>query len=189
MRRRTEADMAYLDLTADHPFEASARAPAVDTRLSAQERLVVLLSRTDPLWSLRPRHTHSRALRFLFGIEAPHHLADPKLEALRRYAVTYRLRDASVSEVEEGALQAGFGTSQIAQVRHMVDSARAARPRQSAGGLIRQGLLALAAFLTLYGATAWLSPRLDSPLIAFVFVAVALLSIAPVAAKREPARR
>ena len=181
--------MAYLDLTADHPFEASVRAAAVAPRLSAQERLVVLVSRTDPLWSLRPRQTHSRTLRFLFGIEAPHHLADPKLEALRRYAVTYRLREAGVAEVEDGALQAGFAASQLAQVRHMVDGARATHARKKAASPVGPGLLVLAAFLILYGATAWLSPRLDSPLIAFVFAAVALLSVASLAGKADPARR
>ena len=179
--------MAYLDLAADHPFEAPARMPAPASRLSAQERLVVVLSRTDPLWSLRPRHTHSRVLRFLFGIEAPHHLADPRLEALRRYAVTYRLRDASVAEVEQEALQAGLSASQLAQVRHMADGARASAPRRSKGSPIVHGLLPLAGLLGLYGAVAWLGARMDSTLLAFVFVAVMVLSFASFAAK-APAR-
>ena len=179
--------MAYLDFTAEHPFAVAGVAP-VARKLEAQERLVVLLSRADPLWSLRPRHTHSRTLRLLFGIEAPHHLADARLEALRRYAVTYRLRDASVAEAEMGALDAGYAASQLTQVRHMIDGARGTRPRRSVGGLIRQGLLAIAAFLIVYGAAEWLSPRFDSTLIAFVFVAVAMLGFASFAGK-EPARR
>jgi hypothetical protein len=181
--------MAYLDLTANHPFETAARSSApADVRLSSQERLVVQLSRNDPLWSLRPRHTHSKLLRYLFGIEAPHHLADTRLEALRRYAVTYRLRDPSVAEVEAGALAAGFAASQLAQARHMIDGARAVRAHKSMANIIRQVLLTLAAFMVIYAATAWLSPRLDSTLIAFVFVAVATVSFASFAA-REPARR
>jgi hypothetical protein len=179
--------MAYMDFTADHSF-AAAQTLLAPRRLESQERLVVLLSRNDPLWSLRPRHTHSRLLNLLFGIEAPHALADGRLEALRRYAVTYRLRDAGVAQAEAGALDAGFAASQLAQVRHMVDGARGTRPRRSAGTLIRQGLLAIAAFLIFYGAAAWLSPRFDSNLIAFVFVAVAMLSFASLAGK-EPARR
>ena len=175
--------MAYLDLAAQHPFESSAPMVAPAKRLSAQERLVVVLSRTDPLWSLRPRHTHSRVLRFLFGIEAPHHLADPRLEALRRYAVTYRLRGASLAEAEEQAVQAGFSPSQLAQVGNMADGARAAAPRRSAGSPIVHGLLPLAAFLSLYGAVAWLGPRMDSSLIGFVLVAVMVLSFVSFAAK------
>jgi len=178
--------MAYLDLTATYPFEAAASA-AVPKRLSGQERLVVLLSRNDPLWSLRPRHTHSKLLRFLFGIEAPHSLADQRLEALRRYAVTYRLRDAGVGEAESAALRAGYMASQLAQVRHMVDGARATRAHRNAGALVSQALFALIAFLVLAGATAWFSPRFDSSLISFVFVAVAVLSFASFAAK-HPAR-
>ena len=180
--------MAYLDLAADQFFVPSARTAPPAIRLSAQERLVVILSRTDPLWSLRPRHTHSRLLRFLFGIEAPHNLADPRLEALRRYAVTYRLRDASLSEEEKGAVQAGFSAGQLAQVRNMTDGARALRPRRSTGQPIVHGLIPLAAFLTLYAATVWLGPQFDSPLIAFVLVAVAVLSIASSAVSREPVR-
>ena len=181
--------MAYLDLTANHPFETTARSSApADVRLSSQERLVVRLSRNDPLWSLRPRHTHSKLLRYLFGIEAPHQLADTRLEALRRFAVTYRLRDPSIAEVEAGALEAGFAASQLTQARHMIDGARAVRAHKSAAHIIRQALLTLAAFMAFYGLTAWLSPRLDSMLMAFVFVAVATVSFASFAA-REPARR
>jgi hypothetical protein len=177
--------MAYMDFTAEQTF-ASVEASAMPRRLASQERLVVMLSRNDPLWSLRPRHTHSRLLNLLFGIEAPHALADHRLEALRRYAVTYRLRDASVGDA--AALAGGFADSQLAQVRHIIDGARGTRPQRSAGSLIRQGLLAIAAFLIVSGATAWLSPRFDSPLIAFVLVAVAMLSLASFAAS-QPARR
>jgi len=179
--------MAYLDFTADYPFAIAGTAP-VARRLESQERLVVLLSRTDPLWSLRPRHTHSRLLSLLFGIEAPHHLADVRLEALRRYAVTYRLRDASVAEAETSALDAGYAASQLIQIRHMIDGARGTRPQRSVGGMIRQGLLAIAVFLIVYGAAEWLSPRFDSTMIAFVFVAVAMLGFASFAGQ-ETARR
>jgi len=182
-----EAIMAYLDLTANHPFEAVA-CVAEPRKLSAQERLVVVLSRNDPLWSLRPRHTHSKLLRFLFGIEAPHHLADRKLEVLRHYAVSYRVRDAGVNAAEGAALQAGFAVNQLSQVRHTVDGARAAHTRKGSGGLIRQALFALIAVLIFSGATAWFAPRFDSSLLSFVFVAVAVLSFASFAAK-EPARR
>jgi hypothetical protein len=186
--KASEATMAYLDLTATHPFEALACVVEPALKLTTQERLVVLLSRKDPLWSLRPRETHSKLLRFLFGIEAPHSLADRKLETLRRYAVTYRLRDAGATDAATAAIEAGFASRQLAQVRHMIDGARAARPRRTAADVIRQALFALVALLIVAGATAWFSPRFDSSLISFVFVAVAVLSFASFAAK-EPARR
>jgi len=169
--------MAYLDLTANHPFEAVA-CVAAPRKLSAQERLVVVLSRKDPLWSLRPRHTHSKLLRLLFGIEAPHQLADRRLEALRNYAVTYRLRDETLPEAENVALRAGFAVNQLAQVRQIIDGARAVRKGRTIGAFVRQALFALVGFLILTGAAAWISPRFDSPLIAFVFVAIGVLSFA-----------
>ena len=169
--------MAYLDLTADHPFAAT-QAVAVEARLSAQERVVVLLSRTDPLWSLRPRHMHSRVLRLLFGIEAPHQLADQRLEVLRRYAVTYRERDVSVNKAEADAIAGGFSASQLGQVRHMVDGARASHLPKRANGVALRGLLALVVALIVYGAITWLSPRFDSALVAFVLIAVAGVSFA-----------
>jgi hypothetical protein len=173
---------------AAHPFEALVCVAEPVAKLSAQERLVVVLSRKDPLWSLRPRHTHSTLLRFLFGIEAPHSLADRKLEALRRYAVTYRVRDAGVNAAEAAATATGFSHRQLAQVRQMVDGVRAAPSRRTVGDTIRQALFALVALLILSGATAWFSPRFDSSLLSFVFVAVAVLSVASFAAK-EPVRR
>ena len=178
--------MAYLDLTATHPFEAIA-CVAAPRKLSAQERLVVVLSRNDPLWSLRPRHTHSKLLRFLFGIEAPHSLADRRLEALRHYAVTYRLREGE-RDAGSAALEAGFATNQLAQVRQMVDGARAVPARKSASGLVRQALFALVALLIFSSATVWFGRSFDSRLISFVFVAVAVLSFASFAGQ-EPVRR
>ena len=180
--------MAYLDLTADYPFAVAGVVPAPVQRLGSQERLVVLLSRTDPLWSLRPRHTHSRFLNLLFGIEAPHQLADRRLETLRNYAVTYRLRDETLLEAESVALKSGFAANQLAQVRQMVDGARAVRKARDVGGFVRQALFALVAFLILSSAAAWISPRFDSSLIAFVFVAVGVLSFASFAGG-EPVRR
>ena len=181
--------MAYLDLASDPYLDRSARMDAPAQRLNSQERLVVLLSRSDPLWSLRPRQGHSRMLRFLFGIEAPHHLADPRLEALRSYAVTYRLDDASVSDAEEAAMRAGFSASQLAQVRQMAEGVRAQRRRKPADRPIAIALLTLAALLCVYDATAWLGPKLDSSLLAFVLVAVGLLSLAPAAVGGQAARQ
>jgi hypothetical protein len=182
--------MAYLDLNEGNPFETTtARDMPAERRLGAQERLVVLLSRKDPLWSLRPRHSQSRLLRFLFGIEAPHRLADPRLEALRRYAVTYRLRDAGTAEAEMDATDLGFTANQLAQMRQLIDGARANRVRPAAAATLRSLLLMLAGLLIFFDLTAWLSPRVDSTLIGFVVAAVALVSFAPLLAQADDRRR
>jgi hypothetical protein len=177
--------MALLDLTAGVPaFTGRTIANPVADRLGPQERLVVLLSRNDPLWSLAPRATGSRLLSVLFGIEAPHALADARLETLRRFAVTYRLRDRSATDAARAAEAAGFSSGQLAQVRTLIDSAYAVRPRRTAGAVLRQALFSLAAMLMLTSATAWFAPQFNSALMAFVFVAVMVLTAAPFASQR-----
>jgi len=150
--------MAYLDLSAVHPFEAVAAAPEVG--LSPQERLVVVLSRRDPLWSLQPLKRRSRFLRWLFGIDAPHRLADGRLEALRRYAVSYRLLGGAAPDVDQAARNAGFAPSQLAQLRTMVDAVAPAAQAGRVPSSRQQALLALSAVLIVAGAAAWLSPHL-----------------------------
>jgi hypothetical protein len=176
--------MALLDLAAGVPSFEGRTLAAPAERLGAQERLVVLLSRKDPLWSLKPHNTGSRLLAFLFGIEAPHQLADGKLEALRRFAVTYRLDRLASVEAARTAEDFGLSRGQLDQVRRLVDSAYATPSQRTVGALIRQAIFALAAILIFSSITAWLAPALDSRLIAFVLVAVAFLTIAPFAGQR-----
>lgn len=144
--------MAYLDLNADHPFTGAATAPRA-TKLVPQERLVVQMSRSDPLWSLRSRQERSRLLNLVFGIEAPHRLADRRLEALRRYAVMYRLRDASATGAEEAAGAVGFSRCQLEQVRAMIDGAGTTYRPARVFMLIQRSALLIAAALILYGLT------------------------------------
>jgi hypothetical protein len=176
--------MAYLDLAAGAPVDTLRVAAEAPRRLGAQERLVVLLSRKDPLWSLRPRTTGSRLLSALFGMEAPHRLADPRLEALRRYAVVYRLGEDETGEAERVALQRGFSSSELGQVRRLVDGARTAGTPLSAGTVIARSIYLLGAALLFASLVTALVPAFDSALIAFVVVAVAGLALAPFAGER-----
>jgi hypothetical protein len=59
-------------------------------RLSSAERQVVTLSRRDSLASVLSQRASGHVLRRLFGIAPSNPLADPRLEALRRYAVLLR---------------------------------------------------------------------------------------------------
>jgi hypothetical protein len=180
-----EAIMALLDLAVGVPAFEGRTVIAPVERLGAQERLVVLLSRNDPLWSLKPRNTGSRLLAFLFGIEAPHQLADARLETLRRFAVTYRLDRPAAMIAARDAEDAGFSAGQLGQVRRLIDSAYSVRSHRTIGAVVRQAMLALAAILIFSSITARLAPALDSRLVAFVLVAVAFLTIAPFAGQRS----
>jgi hypothetical protein len=176
--------MAYLDLTAGAPvgmFRSAAEAPR---RLGPQERLVVLLSRRDPLWSLRPRTTGSRLLKALFGMEAPHRLADPRLEALRRYAVTYRLDCSELAEVERTAAGHGFVEVELAQVRRMIDAPAASSRRGGLATALTRIIYLLGAALLFASLVSALMPAFDSMSIAFVVVAIAGLTLAPFAGAR-----
>ena len=104
--------MAFLDLEIGSPLPLSR---AVETELGAQERRVVHLARTDQMVSLR-RGRLGRIAHFLFGIEAPHRLADARLEALRRYAILYRVKRDTPDELS-AARAAGFSDGELAIVR------------------------------------------------------------------------
>src|ERR1044072_6336661 len=87
--------MAYLDLEQGYPAlrrSISTRrvAPQADTAtgsLSALEWSVVAIAEHDRLSSLDEPGRISRAMGRLFGTQTNGRLADPRLEALRRFAV------------------------------------------------------------------------------------------------------
>lgn len=128
--------MAYLDLALDLPRTAIATAsraaagPRHDdvSRLARIERQVILLARSDPASSLRRPGRVDAVLTWLFGWKRVSGLADPHLEALRRYAVAFRLRgDAVPADETQRLLGAGFPAQAIDEIRQLVrTTARAA---------------------------------------------------------------
>lgn len=119
--------MAYLDLAFDLPRSAIAAGAATTprhdsvSRLAPLERQVILLASHDGASSLRTPGRIDAVLQWLFGWKPASKLADPHLEALRRYAVTFRLRgDALPAEETNRLLGAGFATQAIDEIRRMV---------------------------------------------------------------------
>ena len=83
--------MAYLDTrepfpAANHP-PLSSVADAVDARFDRHEWEVIVLARQDGLASLREPSRLAVLLDRLFGAGINRRLANPRLEALRRFAV------------------------------------------------------------------------------------------------------
>ncbi|MEH3048102.1 hypothetical protein [Sphingomonas adhaesiva] len=125
--------MAYVDFSGDLLLADAApiaTPPAVTAgekaRLSALEWSVVALARGDRLSSLsRPRRM-SIALGKVFGTRRqPAHLADPRLEALRRMAVLTWHRGFAVPASEVRAFfRAGFSTDQYETVTASIVTAR-----------------------------------------------------------------
>jgi hypothetical protein len=124
--------MAYLDHSSAFAMAGAVpvAAPQDVADFTPLEWNVVALASQDRLSSLREPGVVSRMLTGLFGLERQAGLADPRLEALRRFAVNawhhgYRL---PVSETKR-FLSAGFSTAQFDTLMAAVSGRRAARRR------------------------------------------------------------
>jgi hypothetical protein len=96
--------------------------------LSALEWLVVALARRDGLGSLRTPGRIGAALSRVFGGRGEPRLANPKLEALRRFAVFAWHRGHNVPPSELAAFRdAGFSPNQAETVLESILSTRAVR--------------------------------------------------------------
>lgn len=153
--------MAYLAL--DHEltprcleFDA-ARKHAVRAGLQPADRTVLRLSLRDPRSSLaRPGALRTRALR-LFGLGAPNALADPRLEALRRFGILFRCKGDRLSPREEDRLRAaGYTSDAVAEARGLVwrEARQRAAPHRRIGAAVILVVLAaqlmLCRFLSAY---------------------------------------
>jgi hypothetical protein len=174
--------MAYRDFSnpgSDVPdFTTLLPAPP---KLGRLERDVVMLARHDRLSSLQPAGRLARVGRRLFGLAGANRLADPRLEALRRFAVI-EIRTGSAGNHEIGRLaDAGFSEIEIAQARQI--ALRYYRPSRLSVftllSLVVGGLAWLGAFF-------WVRARLGDSVISAMIVAYLGL---PVVAALNPGDR
>jgi len=94
--------------------------------LTPLERAVIALSCTDPVSSLRPNNR--RRGWFLGWPTGPLPLANPRLEALRRYAILRRVHGAGrVAAEREQLIEAGFDNRKIEEIDDLVDPSRQPR--------------------------------------------------------------
>ncbi len=98
------------------------------TGFSALEWLVIALAKRDHLGSLRAPGRIGAALSRLFGGRGESRLANPRLEALRRFAVHAWHRGHNVPPSELAAFrEAGFAPSQAEILLESILGARAGR--------------------------------------------------------------
>lgn len=122
--------MAYVDFSVDPILAPHVGAPRHDvappqTGLSALEWSVVALAQRDRMSSLSRPGRLSMALGTVFGSRRNPHLADPRLEALRRMAVLSWHRGFSVPASELKAfLAAGFSSAQYETLLASISTAR-----------------------------------------------------------------
>lgn len=89
--------------------EAGTAAPGTEPVFTPLELSVVALAARDTAWSVRPRTRFVRIVEALFGIRRSNPLANPRLEALRRFAVIVRsMRGRLPASELEAFLAAGF---------------------------------------------------------------------------------
>jgi hypothetical protein len=90
------------DVAAQQADETTTAAPATEPVFTPLELHVLALAARDAAWSVR-------IVEALFGIRRPNPLANPRLEALRRFAVIVRnLRGSPPAAEIEAFLAAGF---------------------------------------------------------------------------------
>ena len=91
------------------PAAAAPRPVAPAPAFTPVELSVIGLARVDGLATLRPRNWLTRLAERLFGVGRPNPLADPRLEALRRFALIVRNHrgDPPQGEIDR-FLAAGF---------------------------------------------------------------------------------
>lgn len=112
--------MAYLDLSQGFPSPFALQTQAIPV-LNRLERLTIHIARNDGIDSLSQGERGNRFTRWLFRADQPNPLADPRLEALRRYAVLLRLYgDAIPAEETRLLFNAGFSAAMLPQIRRLV---------------------------------------------------------------------
>ena len=146
----------------------AARTPAREIRLGAAERRVILQARRDA-------QAHRRGKR----------IDDPRLEALRLYAMLGRYRRDAVRPL----LAAGFSPAERRVVDAMLDALPTRRrPTRPTTGRLVCALLILLPLLGAAGIYGWASLQLQDRLIAMVLGGLALLLIMPFASALVPRR-
>jgi hypothetical protein len=171
--------MAYLDLDCGAFPTSTSSVPRVrDTEDWALHRQVLELSLRDGPASLCTPTRLQRMVAAIFGTSSGTRLADTRLEALRRFAVLYRLGDVGLQDVEAMRMRdAGFTDEAISRFSHHLDLAAHGRrdDRHRLGhALFVVTMLGLAAAFA-----AWLCNELDDPLIAAVLAGVIVVTLAP----------
>jgi alkylhydroperoxidase family enzyme len=141
-------------------------------RLSPLQRQVVGVALCDTLASLGEDGLMARTARLLFGGRRSPKLADPGLEALRRFAVLVRHAPGSLNGAEiERMHAAGFSDRQMDEVFTIIERAPARPVVRLAGAVLLVALSIGAGF----AAFAWLRTVLGDPLVAAVVLATVVL--------------
>ncbi|MFW2831227.1 hypothetical protein [Sphingomonas sp. ID0503] len=148
--------------------------------LTDLERCVVVLSRRDRPVPGKLAEKAQRIARTLFGTRPANTLADPRLEALRRFAISLRLGDGMAGESETVRfLSAGFRREQIETIFRLCRE-RSAR-RLTMASRRRQVMLAVAVWAGILPPFAvGLSDYFEDEMIGLVCATLLFAVVAPI---------
>lgn len=173
--------MAYVD-TRPHELVWSSRRAAcasvpAGAPLTRVERDVLLASRHDRVSSLDSKSLPGRWIARIFGIESANRLADPRLEALRRFAVLLRRRGNRLAPAEQTRfVAAGFGPAQVAEVRRLIEAGRPARRVRWRGRYVALIAIVLAVEAVIFRLA---SAYFSDGLVGFAFTLTTLVASTP----------
>jgi len=178
--------MAYLDSQA-HLLEGLAGTVSVEAALSPLELRTLQLSQADGRASLRAPRRIERLGAMLFGSRRVAGLANARLEALRRFAILYRLDGKRLDMAEYARAEAaGIDGVMLARVRRIIDGwPRRVGPLLHAASLLGAVGLAVAASVTAYF---WLADQLE-PAVAAILLGTVAVTLAPLFAGRPRGAR
>jgi hypothetical protein len=174
---RKEVTMAYFD-SRSVLLDGLAGTASAEAVLTPLELRTLQLSQADGRASLRAPRRIERLGGLLFGSKRVSGLANPRLEALRRFAILYRLEGAALDIAETARAEAaGLSATALDRVRRIIDGwpRRAGRLLRAASMLAAVGLATLAS-LTAY---LWLANEIDRPAAA-ILLGVIAVTLAPI---------
>ena len=190
--------MAYLDLRLAEGVAAGTSTPAPELaprRLGRPERDAIALALNEGRTALLLGRVARVFGRLWLGLNDEPVFAAERIEAIRRYAVRYRLEGSGLALAEDDRLRAaGVDEIEAAELRAIVDAHAAVRTTRRPGRLLGQllGGLLLAA-IPVMGATilySWLATQAEDRLSALVVSIVLVVAIvSPVALAGHPSGR
>jgi hypothetical protein len=190
--------MAYLDLSLAEGLGAGTAVPAPELaprRLGRPERDAIALALSEGRTALLLGRVARVFGRLWLGMNDEPVFAAERIEAIRRYAVRYRLEGGGLALGEDDRLRAaGVDEIEAAELRAIVDAHAAEKPARRSGHLLGQLLAALLlAAVPMMGAAilySWLASQVEdrlSALVVSIVLVVALVS--PVALAGHPSGR
>jgi hypothetical protein len=190
--------MAYLDLRLAEGLAAGTAAPAPELaprRLGRPERDAIALALSAGRTALLLGRLSRVFGRLWLGMNDEPVFAAKRIEAIRRYAIRYRLEGGGLALAEDDRLRdAGLDALEATELRAIVDAHAAQKPKRRPGPVAGQllGALLLAAVPLMGGAIlySWLAGQVEDRLSALVVSIVMVVAfVSPVALAGHPSGR